>query len=571
MKNISILFLFITSQLFAQSTAISDDQLVTLAKVWGVIKYYHPGVSQGKVDWDKTLINTLENTSKRTEDQMITEWLEMADKAAFETLTLQKATCDSITLRNFDIKWIEKAKISTTNKSRLLQLVNQPKNVGTYYSNPTLKSIRLDSANEKIYDGFSANVKLLELFRVWNAIAYFYPYKYLLDSNWDSVLKKYVPIFKNIKTENDYKRAITQLAAEIQDTHTSLKNNYNEAIFGKLGAPFTFQIVNNGALITGIKDEKKMQKATIQMGDLITKINGKSVARIIAEKSSFIPASNTSVQFREAYNYLFSGNEPSVTIEGVTENGKSFKTTLERMPRNFKEEWDKDGIPNYHLTYNGKTYEYLVWNTTESRLNPVFRLENKAYVEFSSLRVTEIDSLMQSFQKTKGIVFDLRGYNDDGALLKVFDYLFLKPQFFGIKSQPSFDQPGKFCFVDHIIDEKYKYIGKENPEAYKGQVIVLINEYTQSAAELWAMIFKKVPNIIFVGSQTAGADGNMVSIKLTDGNALYFSGLGIYYPDGTETQRIGIKPDVVIRPTLQSIRNKEDLLLKKAFQLIDHK
>ncbi|THF52938.1 hypothetical protein E6C50_01655 [Flavobacterium supellecticarium] len=571
MKNSIILFLFITSQLFAQSTVISDDQLVTLVKVWGVIKYYHPAVSQGKVDWDKTLITTFENKSKRTEDQMITEWLEIADKAAFETLTPQKAICDSITLRNFDIKWIEKAKLSTTNKTRLLQLINQPKNIGSYYSNPTLKSIRLDSQSEKVYDGFSTNVKLLELFRVWNAIAYFYPYKYLLDHHWDAVLKKYVPIFKNIKTEQDYKWAITQLTAEIQDTHTSLKNTHQYDVFGKLSAPFTFQIVDKGVLITAIKDEKKTQKATIQIGDLITKINGKSVQKIIAEKSKYYPASNVSVQIRDAYNYLFSGNEPSVTIEGVTESGKSFKTTLERMSRNFKEEWDQEGIPNYHLTYNGKNYEYLIWNNAKSRLNPVFRLDNKAYVEFSSLRGKEIDSLMRSLQNTKGIVFDLRGYNDDGSLLKVFDHLFTKPQFIGIKTQPDFEQPGKFCFVDYIITKEYKYIGKENPEAYTGQVVVLINEYTQSAAELWAMIFKKVPNVIFVGSQTAGADGNMVSIKLTDGNALYFSGLGIYYPDGTETQRIGIKPDVIIRPTLESIRNKEDRLLEKAFQLIDGK
>jgi len=571
MKYLTILVLFITAPLFAQSKATSEDKFVTLAKVWGVIKYYHPAVSQGKVDWDKTLINTLENTSKRSEDAIITEWLEIADKTAFETIASPKTTCDSITLRNFDSKWIAKTKLSPKTKERLLELINDHKNVGTYYSNPTLQSIRLDSQKEQVYKDFSPQIKLLELFRVWNAVAYFYPYKYLLDSNWDNVLKKYVPIFKDIKNEQDYQWAITQLAAEIQDTHTSLKNNYNEAIFGKLGAPFTFQIVDNGALITAVKDEKKMQKATIQIGDWITKINGKSVARIIAEKSSFIPASNASVQFREAYNYLFSGKEAVITIEGLSANGKPFQTNLERMPRSFANEWDKDGIPNYHLLYNGKSYEYLVWNATENRLNPTFRLDNKAYVEFSSLRVKEIDSLMQSFQNTKGIVFDLRGYNDNGSLLKVFDHLFSKPQFFGIKSQPSFEQPGKFCFVDHIITETYKYVGKENPEAYKGQVIVLINEHTQSAAELWAMIFKKVPNVIFVGSQTSGADGNIVSIKLTDGNELYFSGLGIYYPNGAETQRIGIQPDVVIRPTLQSIRNKEDLLLEKAFQLIDKK
>jgi len=179
--------------------------------------------------------------------------------------------------------------------------------------------------------------------------------------------------------------------------------------------------------------------------------------------------------------------------------------------------------------------------------------------------------LMETYKNAKGMVFDLRGYNDDGSLLKVFDYLLRKPEHFGIKTQADFSQPGKFCFVDNIIDKAYKFAGKNNPDSYKGQVVVLINEHTQSSEELWAMIFKKVPGVIFVGSQTAGADGNKTAIKLTDGNKLIFSGLGIYYPDGGETQRIGIKPDVIVRPTIESIRNKEDLLLLKAFELIDQK
>lgn len=178
---------------------------------------------------------------------------------------------------------------------------------------------------------------------------------------------------------------------------------------------------------------------------------------------------------------------------------------------------------------------------------------------------------MQQCLDTKGIVFDLRGYNNDGALLKTFDYLFTTPQHFGIKDHADFNAPGKFCFVDNVISNTYKNIGKNNSGAYKGKVIVLINECTQSAAEMFAMIFKKVPRVTFIGSQTAGADGNITGIKLTDGNELHFSGLGIYYPDGGETQRIGIQPDIIIRPTVNSIRNKRDLLLENAFHIIDQK
>ncbi|MFP3597209.1 S41 family peptidase [Chryseobacterium sp. SIMBA_029] len=572
MKYIVIFSLFMTSILSAQITKLSDQDLYTLGKTWGLMKYYHPAVSQGKVDWDAVLLKTFDNQSKADPNDIIMQWFSIADQSTFDEMPKKENECDSITLRNFNPSWIEKLKkIRPENRTRLSNLVNHPKNVGSFYSNPVENSIRFSNTNEKVYPNFSPQIKLLELFRIWNAVEYFYPYKYLLDHEWDYVLKKYIPIFKNVKNEQEYKAAIMQLSAELEDSHTELKNTYQYDVLGKLSAPFIFQIADKAVVITGVKDEAKMKKSGLEMGDLITEINGKSILKIIAEQSKYFSVSNESVRMREAYNYLFSGDSPTVEISGVKNNGKAFKTTLERMPRTYSKEWDKDGIPNYRLTYKGKTYEYLTWNEKESRLNPSFRLEDKVYFEFSSLKGDEIPALMEAHKKTKGMVFDLRGYNNNASLLKVFDYLFTKPQHFGIKTQADFSQPGKFCFVDNIINKDYKYAGKENPDAYKGQVIILINEYTQSAAEMWAMIFKKVPGVIFVGSQTAGADGNKTFIKLTDGNELVFSGLGIYYPDGTETQRIGIKPDIIVRPNVESIRSKNDLLLLKAFELIDAK
>ncbi|SJZ37832.1 S41 family peptidase [Sediminibacterium ginsengisoli] len=567
---LALFLFFITTCLSAQSKKIPANDLYTLGKVWGLLKYYHPAVSQGKLNWDSILLATL--ASGQNKDQAVTHWFEILGKTTADQLAPVQSKCDSITLRNFDIRWLEQSKeIAAGAKARLLELVRHPKNIGSYYSNPNPGTINFSSKNEKVYDHFSPDIKMLELFRAWNVIEYFYPYKYLGDKKWDDVLKKYITLFRNISTEQDYKTAIMLFAAEIQDTHVSFEHSYQYDVLGKFTAPFIFQVVDNGVLITGVKDEEKVKKAGIDVGDFITKINGKPVKEIIAARSKYIAVSNPAVMRREAYQYLFSSNDSICTIEGVKENGKTIKTKLGKIKRVFLKEWDADGIPAYQLLYKGKAYDYLVWNPKESRPHPGFRLNDKAYIDFASLRAKDIDSLMQAYRDTKGIVFDLRGYNNDGALLKIFDYLFSKPEFFGIKTCADFNQPGKFCFKDHIILESYKYTGKENPDAYKGQVIVLMNEYTQSAAEMWAMVFKKRAGALFIGSQTAGADGNKTTIKLTDGNEIYFSGLGIYYPDGSETQRIGIKPDIIVRPTIQSMRKREDLLLQKAFDMIDNK
>ena len=43
------------------------------------------------------------------------------------------------------------------------------------------------------------------------------------------------------------------------------------------------------------------------------------------------------------------------------------------------------------------------------------------------------------------------------------------------------------------------------------------------------------PNAIKIGSQTSGADGHVSMIYLPGGIVTYFTGLGVFYPDYTET------------------------------------
>ena len=83
------------------------------------------------------------------------------------------------------------------------------------------------------------------------------------------------------------------------------------------------------------------------------------------------------------------------------------------------------------------------------------------------------------------------------------------------------------------------------------------------------MALRVAPKAVVLGSTTAGADGNVSLISLPGGIQTYISGIGVYYPDGRETQRTGIIPDIEIHPTLDGIRKGEDELLNKAIELIN--
>ena len=83
------------------------------------------------------------------------------------------------------------------------------------------------------------------------------------------------------------------------------------------------------------------------------------------------------------------------------------------------------------------------------------------------------------------------------------------------------------------------------------------------------MALRLAPHATVIGSTTAGADGNVSQFYLPGGISTLISGIGIYYPDGRETQRIGIIPDIVVKPTIRRITEGKDEPLEKAIEIVN--
>src|SRR5690606_15808374 len=141
-------------------------------------------------------------------------------------------------------------------------------------------------------------------------------------------------------------------------------------------------------------------------------------------------------------------------------------------------------------------------------------------------------------------------------------YLLPSPKQFVKFSNGSVSTPGLFTYTNPLS------VGRTNPEYYKGKVVILVNEMTQSSAEYQTMGLRTAPRATVIGSTTAAADGNVSKIVLPGKIDTMISGIGIYYPDGKETQRIGILPDIEVKPTIKGIREGRDELLEKAIAII---
>ncbi len=80
---------------------------------------------------------------------------------------------------------------------------------------------------------------------------------------------------------------------------------------------------------------------------------------------------------------------------------------------------------------------------------------------------------------------------------------------------------------------------------------MLIDERTQSQAEHTGLFFRAANGTRFVGSNSAGADGEITAMVVPGGITIGFTGQSVKHPDGRQLQRIGLVPDVLAKPTIR--------------------
>jgi C-terminal processing protease CtpA/Prc len=110
-------------------------------------------------------------------------------------------------------------------------------------------------------------------------------------------------------------------------------------------------------------------------------------------------------------------------------------------------------------------------------------------------------------------------------------------------------------------------LSPEKPH-YAGKIVILVDESSMSQAEYTSMAFRSAYGAIVIGSTTSGADGNVSPFLLPGGLHTMISGIGVFYPDKTATQRVGIKPNIEVRPTVAGIRAGRDEVLEEALRQI---
>lgn len=542
MRKFSLFIILFLNLHFSAQTLSENQKLESLCKVWGFLKYYHPNVAKGQFNWDEQLfqkIDELENINNKDQlNEFYANWIESLGKVE-DCKNCVNDNDKVYFLKNFDPGWMDDRQFFSENVSQKLKFIENNRNIGeNYYFGLNGRKVYFRNENSYGSKFTSKQTALLELFRYWNNVEYFFAYKYKTDQNWNDVLREMIPKFLAVDNDENYHLSLAELVTKTDDSHAFLFSKLNSVNqYGRKNVPVQYSYAEGKLVITKIFPTIFNEENPLKTGDVIYDVEGLTIPQKINLFGKYLPASNSWGKINKS-KYLF-----------LYTNKDSLELKIER-----------EGI---NLVLKVKTYlqkEIIRENPTVPEKWKFLDDEKKmGYVNMGLIKRSDLNDMFENLKNTESIIFDSRNY-PNMTILPLSRLLLPENKIYYEFIFPETNYLSKFY-------RRKNNIGRNNPDYYKGNVVILVNEVTQSQAETTVMMLKQHPKAKVIGGYTSGANGDVISFNIA-GLKTCFTGLGAYYPNGKETQRIGIIPDIIVRPTVKGIQQRKDEIMERALEYL---
>jgi hypothetical protein len=370
--------------------------------------------------------------------------------------------------------------------------------------------------------------RLADVVVAWSVFRHFYPYWAEVEVDWDARLGPSLEAARSAQTRPAQREALLGLVAGLRDGHGFVADGLDRAERGAL--PVTLAVVEGQVAVVS-----SALPAEAPVGAIVTAIDGIPTAQRLARELAL--ASGTD-RWREvkAMRALTSG------VKGGT----------------VKLELDSGSGP----TVVSMTFCAPPPLTTRpaplSELTPgVF------YVDLTRAKMAEIAPRLEALASARGVVFDVRGYPEDGGY-GILPHLLDAPE------------SDRWMHVAKIVGPFHETAGWNDfgwdlePAAPRisAKVVFLTDGSAISYAEsvLGYVADRKLGTI--VGSSTAGANGNVASFVSPGGFRLGFTGMRVTRHDGRSPHHlVGVTPDVPAAPTLAGLRAGRDEVLERGLAI----
>lgn len=339
--------------------------------------------------------------------------------------------------------------------------------------------------------------------------------------NWGRWRHKYD---NHIKTNEDAYVAINTMIASLNDPYTRFLDpkefaDETSSIKGSLkGIGIQIGVKDGKLMVIAPIEDTPAEKAGLLADDEILEIDGVSTKGITVDKAA------DKIRGKEGTNVTLlvkrKGIEPQRYT--ITRAEIEIKSISQKVPTDIK-------IP-----------------------------DDFCYIRLSSFisrnAAQEFGDILTNSKGKKGFIIDLR--SNPGGLLTNAIYI-----------SDMFLNGG--TIVSTVDRDGYKETQRATNSAYTTRpVVILINKGSASASEIFSGAMKDNHRAVIIGEQSFGKGLVQEINKLP-----YESGVNITIqkyltPSGTDINKKGITPDIIVPLTEENVKNKDDVQLKKAIEVL---
>jgi carboxyl-terminal processing protease len=383
---------------------------------------------------------------------------------------------------------------------------------------------------------------------VWNTINERYYDPKLNGVDWKAAAERFRPEALGAKSDDAFWEALDRMTGELRDAHTRVESpkraqqiENNESI--SLG--FSFVALDGALVVAGVSSDSDAWWAGVRSGMKIVAIEGEEASAAFERlKSGTRQDSTARSRHLRAVRRLSAGDPDSkVAFTFERTDGSRIDATLKRR--------------------RATTAAAVSWRELPSGVG---------YIQLSQWTLGAANRAIAGLKELKsapGIILDLRG-NPGGSLHAVQNVV---REFFPsrIEVGRTLTRTGKpvsvFFGAFEVITLKLVVDGGD--DAYKGPVVVLVNESSGSGSEFFAGSLQALGRAAIVGRPTCGCLlGFLGYASIPGGGELAYSEVGFVMANGKRIEGEGVMPDKPVPLTMPDLQLNRDRALEEAQALL---
>ena len=255
----SLLAAFITSVVQVQTllnaaTIDETSSLSAFAKTWGILKYYSPRVASGGIDWDDALIEAIPRVRQAATKKDLNRELMKLIRAA-DLHNIPKTGFAGKQQSEAAFRWIGDGVLDSETRSILNTISHTTAPATNQYVKATPEIGTADFSGELPYatpEHPDVEHRLLALFRYWNMVQYFFPYRDVIGRDWSEVLNEAIPRFVKAADATAYHLEVSRLAASINDGHAGTRSPILDANWGNFRMPLRVRFIDRQSVVVRV-------------------------------------------------------------------------------------------------------------------------------------------------------------------------------------------------------------------------------------------------------------------------------------------------------------------------------